>query len=73
MPRKILIGLKPEQYEHELDKSALKALKATPGLNVVAKKLIEYGIEKMARVQYAGSNIKVTKNNIPEKSWVCMI
>lgn len=62
----LLRGLRPEDYEHPLDKQALNALEGTPGFERLMRKFHEYGLEKMLRVQYTGSNIKVTRDNLPD-------
>lgn len=62
----ILYGLKPEEYEHPLDRQALNALEGTPGLETIIRKINQYGIEKIYRAQHTGSNIRVTSTNIPE-------
>ena len=62
----LLRGLDPREYEHPLDKKALDALEGTPGLELLVKKSNQYGIERVMRVQYTGSNIKVYKANFPQ-------
>ena len=59
-------GLLAKEYEHPLDRMALNALKGTPGLEVATKAFWKYGFEKILRVQYTGSNIRVTKENFPQ-------
>lgn len=61
-----LRGLRPEEYEHPLDRSALNVLEGTPGLETTIRKFHEYGLEKLMTVQYTGSNIKVRRDNLPE-------
>ena len=65
MPRKILSTLESEHYEHVEDKKALDILKKTPGLDFVIKKFYEYGLERVYKMNYTGSHIKVTKDNFP--------
>lgn len=62
----ILHGLRPEEYEHPLDRKALDALEGTPGLETLIRKINQYGIEKVCKFQYTGSNIKVTPQVFPE-------
>lgn len=61
-----LRGLLSSDYEHPYDRRALNALKNTPGFETVTKKFWEYGIEKMLSVQCTGSNLEITKRNLPE-------
>ena len=58
-------NLSSKEYEHPLDRYALNALQGTPGLETLIRKFNQYGIEKMLKIQYTGSNIKVTENNFP--------
>lgn len=58
-------NLSSKEYEHPLDRYALNALQGTPGLETLIRKFNQYGIEKMLKIQYTGSNIKVTESNFP--------
>lgn len=62
----LLHGLRSEEYEHPLDRKALDALEGTPGLETLIRKMNQYGIEKLLKIQYTGSNIKVTPKVLPE-------
>jgi Zn-dependent protease with chaperone function len=62
----VLQGLQPEEYEHPLDRQALNALEGTPGLETLIRKINQYGIEAILRIQYTGSNIKVTSRMFPD-------
>jgi Zn-dependent protease with chaperone function len=64
--KKILSGLDSKEYEHDFDRKALNTLQKTPGLDIVIKKVNQYGIEKLLKAQYVGSNIRVNQNNIPK-------
>lgn len=64
--KNILIGLDHSQYEHPFDQKALKALEATPGLNLIGKFITKHMIERVYTVQYTGSNLKVTPGNYPK-------
>ena len=72
MAPKILTGLRPEAYEHPDDSAALNALRKTKGLDFLVTKLNEWGYERMARVQLAGSFLRVTEDNLPE-IWAMLI
>lgn len=62
----ILNGLAHTEYEHDMDRKALDALKKTPGLNLIGRYITRNMIEKMVRIQYTGSNLKITKKNYPK-------
>ncbi|HHT18055.1 MAG TPA: M48 family metalloprotease [Methanobacterium sp.] len=66
MERKELLLLNPAEYEHHFDKSALKTLEGTPGLEKAVKYVHKHGVERIIRLSYTGSNIKVTSDNFPE-------
>lgn len=66
MERKIIVGLDPKEYEHPLDRQALETLESYKSLEVLVRKFNQYGIEKILRVQYTGSNLRVTDRNFPE-------
>ena len=44
----------------------MKALEKTPGVNLVGNFITKNAIEKIYTVQYAGSNLKITKANYPQ-------
>lgn len=66
MERQKLIGLQAPSYEHPFDRSALASLKGTPGLELAIRKFNEYGFERFLRIQYTGSNLRITRDNFPE-------
>jgi Zn-dependent protease with chaperone function len=66
MARKILRGLEAFSYEHPLDRRALDSLKGTPGLETAVRKFNEYGVERFLKIQYTGSNLRVSRDNFPE-------
>ncbi|MUL35025.1 M48 family metallopeptidase [Gloeocapsopsis dulcis] len=59
-------GLSYQEYEHPFDKSARNTLEQTPGLEFLVKKLNYYGIEKILKIQYTGSNLKVNSQNFSD-------
>lgn len=65
MQRKRLAGLKPQSYEHPLDRQALDALQSTGGLETLVRKVNEWGLERMLQVQLTGSHLKVTADAFP--------
>ena len=64
--RKALLGLKPQSYEHALDRQALDALEKTGGLKTLVGKVNEWGLERMLRVQLTGSHLRVGADTDPE-------
>lgn len=66
MPRRIIDNLNSKEYEHKADREAIEVVKHTPGMQLIVKKFYELGIERINRIQYTGSNLKVTCNNLPE-------
>lgn len=66
MPRKALLGLRPQTYEHALDRQALDALEKTGGLKTLVGKVNEWGLERMLRVQLTGSHLRVGADTDPE-------
>jgi Zn-dependent protease with chaperone function len=66
MYKKILYDLNQKDYEHPLDRQTLNILEKTPGLPIVVKKFNEMFGDKILRIQYTGSNIKVTNNSFPQ-------
>lgn len=63
--RQEISNLEAKKYEHHLDRQALEALKDTPGLEKLMKNFHKYGVDKVLKVRFTGSNIKVNKNNFP--------
>ena len=66
MARQVLENLSLEDYEHPSDRKALDSLEKMPGISVLFKKVNEYGIDKVLRLQCVGSDIRVTPNNFPD-------
>jgi len=66
MTRQKIPFLNIESYEHPWDKSARDALEQVPGFTALIHKLNEIGFERMLRIQYTGSSLKVNQNNFPE-------
>jgi Zn-dependent protease with chaperone function len=66
MKRKILTGLSSQIYEHPFDRKALASLQNMPGISPLLKKVNEYGIDRLLRLQTLGSEIKVTPRNFPQ-------
>jgi Zn-dependent protease with chaperone function len=66
MSRKIHQGLSVESYQHPFDSQALAALEKMPGLPLLLKKINEYGIDRLLRLQTLGSDFRVTPRNFPK-------
>lgn len=66
MSLKPLAGLKPQAYEHPLDRKALDALQQTGGLETLVRKANEWGLERMLQVRLTGSHLKATADTFPE-------
>jgi Zn-dependent protease with chaperone function len=65
-PHKKFADLHKNDYVHPLDKKALKALKAIPGVDSVLKKLLEWTGESAIRVAFMASAVKVTPKQCPD-------
>lgn len=63
---KKLGGLHPFEYEHAFDAKALDSLQNTPGLDTIVRQYNKHAVERLMRVQYTGSNIRVTGDNYPK-------
>jgi Zn-dependent protease with chaperone function len=61
----VLKGLRPQLYEHSLDKRALDALEKTPVLKPLVRKVSEWGVERILRVRLTGSNLRITPDSFP--------
>ncbi|TAF09235.1 MAG: M48 family peptidase [Nostocales cyanobacterium] len=66
MTRKILTGINSKTYEHPFDRQALGSLQKMPGISPLLKKINEYGIDRLLRLQSIGSEIRVTNRNFPK-------
>jgi len=66
MTKKILTGLNSQTYEHPFDRKALASLQSMPGISTLLKKVNEYGIDRLLRLQSIASEIRVTPRNFPQ-------
>lgn len=66
MERQKLHLLNPREYEHEFDRKALDTLEGTPGLEKLMRKVNKHAIERVNRVSYTGSYLKVNENSFPD-------
>ncbi|MBD2495888.1 M48 family metallopeptidase [Nostoc sp. FACHB-280] len=68
MERKVWSGLNIVRFQHPFDQKALAALNKMPGLPLVLKKVNEYGIDRLLRMQIIGGEFRVTPQNFPKLS-----
>ena len=61
-----LIGLKPTDYEHPSDKAALDKLRSNTAFRTLMTEFIHHGVERIYRIQYTGSCLKIDKSDYPE-------
>jgi Zn-dependent protease with chaperone function len=61
-----LINLSSKAYEHPADRAATAALQSVPALDVVVRKLIEFGYERAYRQNYLASSVRLGEDQIPE-------
>ncbi|SES85377.1 Zn-dependent protease with chaperone function [Natronincola peptidivorans] len=66
MNRRILQRLNSQEYEHSFDRKALENLKKTKGFDTFVKAFYKYWMEKVYKMQFTGSNIRVTEESFPE-------
>jgi Zn-dependent protease with chaperone function len=60
-----LINLSSKAYEHPADRAATAALQSIPALDVVVRKLIEFGYERALRQQLLSSSVRLGEDQIP--------
>lgn len=66
MAKKVLVGLKTASYQHPFDQKAFNSLDKMPGLPLLMKKVNEYGVDRLLRMQIVGGQFRVTPRNFPE-------
>lgn len=60
-----LIGLESTDYEHPDDKKALDRLKNNVAFRKIMTEVIRQGVERIYRIQYTGSCLKVDQDDYP--------
>ena len=65
MTRHIFKELRPEGYRHPLDRQSLMNLEKMPGLSLLLKKLNEYSLDRLVRLQVLGGDLRVNADNFP--------
>ena len=61
-----LTDISPKAYEHPADRAATAALGAVPMLDVVVRKLIEFGYERALRQVFLAGSVKLGSEQLPE-------
>ncbi len=61
-----LKGIASKAYEHPADRAATAALHAIPQLDVVVRKLIEFGYERALRRGVLGSAVRLSEEQLPD-------
>lgn len=65
MTRKKLSMINPKDYEHPFDIETREMLENTAGLDMLIRQVNKIGIERILKIQYTGSNLRVNKTNFP--------
>lgn len=65
MTRHIFKKLRTDSYRHPLDRQALMNLEKMPGLSLLLKKINEYSIDRLVRLQVQGGDFLVDSENFP--------
>ena len=60
-----LVDISPKAYEHPADRAATAALKSIPMLDVVVRKLIEFGYERALRQVFLAGSVKLGSEQLP--------
>ena len=60
-----LINLSSKAYEHPADRAATAALQSIPALDVVVRKLIEFGYERALRQQFLAASVRLGEDQLP--------
>ena len=65
MERRYFPGLNAEEFQHPLDREALKSLMKVKGFDFLTKKVLEWGLERVVRLKLLSSGLKVTERQCP--------
>ncbi len=60
-----LLNLSSKAYEHPADRAATAALQSIPALDVVVRKLIEFGYERAYRQNFLSMSVRLGEDQIP--------
>jgi Zn-dependent protease with chaperone function len=58
-------GIHPNAFEHPLDRTALEALRKTPGLDLLLKKLSASYVERIVRLQFTADSMRLSPGQCP--------
>jgi Zn-dependent protease with chaperone function len=61
-----LLEISPKAYEHPADRAATAALHTIPMLDVVVRKLIEFGYERALRQVFLAGSVRLGSEQLPE-------
>jgi Zn-dependent protease with chaperone function len=61
-----LEGISARAFEHPADRAATAALQSIPMLDVVVKKLIEFGYERAFRQSFLAGSVRLGPNQLPQ-------
>src|SRR5688500_18849540 len=61
-----LKDISPKAYEHPADRAATAALQSIPMLDVVVRKLIEFGYERALRQIFMAGSLKLGSEQLPQ-------
>ena len=61
-----LTDISPKAYEHPADRAATAALGSIPMLDVVVRKLIDFGYERAVRQVYLGASVRLGTDQLPD-------
>jgi len=61
-----LPDISPKAYEHPADRAATAALGSIPMLDLVVRKLIEWGYERALRQTYLGGGVRLGTDQLPD-------
>ncbi len=60
-----LPGINPTAFEHPMDRTALEALRRTPGLDLVLKKLSSAYLERVVRLAFTADALRLSPQQCP--------
>jgi hypothetical protein len=66
LTRKRLASLQSIEYEHPFDRASLDRLENTRGLDLLTRKVLDFGLEKYLLIKHTGNNIRVSRETLPE-------
>ena len=68
LPKKLQIdNLKVKNFSHPQDEWYLSKLRKTVGFDKVVQFILKHSFERIYRVQYTGSNLKINEHMLPDK------